>query len=911
SPNVLAVREDSGIRSFLELSGHHLALNNGRAQGEILAALKLSGAKLDEMKLEKNDANAIESLQRGTIEGLEIYLSHEPYRLKRMGVPYRILNPRDAGVDFYNDFLLTSNHEVHRYPQIVHAFVKATKKGWQDALLHPEQAIALIQKKYNTQHLSADELRYEAKVLIPLLAWDSVDVGYISNHRLNLMMNTFVRLSWLKMPHDMSGFVYDASHLSEQNIWLKTHAWQLLGGILSVLLLLAGLTLLYVRKVLHDKTADLQVSEAMWRHFVDIADVGIFIHRHGKMLFANDYMLERMELTADAVVGIEVASYIHPDDILLASERVKKVMEDNAVIRSASVRYISPSGRLFDAEVSSLRIMFEGDFAVLTVARDVTERKQHEAALQASEAQYRHLVERSPNAVMVHQAGKLCFSNPAGIALFGAESMDDLMGRSVMTCVHPDYHNIVLKRMKKELDDGEVVPLIEERLIRLDGSEFWAEVTGIPIQYEGAAAGLLIARDITDKKQAEMQLRQEKRKMQTILEYAPIGIWMLDMDGSVQLVNKAFTNILGISEQAFMAADTYTDLLPDDVAVRCNASNQACIQQKHRVMLQEPIPCADGKVHIFDMIKAPFFDDDGVMQGIVGLAIDATQRMEAEAEKDRMARQIEHTQRLESLGVLAGGVAHDFNNILAVILGNASLMKRKLASDTNEARQLQRIIEASEKARLLCCQMLAYSGQGQIEIHALNLTKLSQSIVSLLEVSLGENVTLAYDLDTSLPSIDADEAQMQQVVMNLVINASEAMGDEGGHIELKTYVRHILPEDLQVSVGEPDVRLSEVYVCLEVSDNGCGMSDEVKQRIFEPFYTTKFTGRGLGMSAILGIVRAHQGCLSLYTQQGIGTKFRLFFPLGQLTLKETVGAVSTTSRASDQRSVVLLIDDDE
>jgi len=285
--------------------------------------------------------------------------------------------------------------------------------------------------------------------------------------------------------------------------------------------------------------------------------------------------------------------------------------------------------------------------------------------------------------------------------------------------------------------------------------------------------------------------------------------------------------------------------------------------------------------------------------------------MAAGEEKERMIRQVEHTQRLESLGVLAGGVAHDFNNILAVILGNASLMKRTLANDAKLERHLQRIVEASEKASLLCQQMLAYSGQGQMKVHALNMTELSQSITSLLEVALGSGVTLAYDLDESLPVIDADEAQMQQVVMNLVINASEAMGDAGGHIELKTSVRQILPEDLQASVGEPEVRLSEPYVCLEVSDNGCGMSDEVKQRIFEPFYTTKFTGRGLGMSAILGIVRAHQGCLSLQSQEGVGTRFRVFFPLGQLAAEEAVVVQTLENTSEHKKGVVLLIDDDE
>ncbi|MDQ6994490.1 MAG: PAS domain S-box protein [Mariprofundaceae bacterium] len=708
-----------------------------------------------------------------------------------------------------------------------------------------------------------------------------------------------------------SMLVYTGESLKEDGDWLEIDDWQLLGGMLFVLLLLAGLALLYARKVLRDKTANLKESEAMWRHLVDIADVGIFIHRHGKMLFANNYMLERMELTADTVVGVEVAPYIHPDDVLLVSERVKRVMQDNAVIRSEAVRYIVPSGRGFDVEISSLRIMFKGEFAVLGVARDVTEKKKNELALQASEAQYRQLVERSPDAVLVHQDGVWRFSNPVGLAMMGATHMDELLGKSVMACVHPDYQKTVMERMKKELNDGDPVPLIEERLIRLDGSEFWAEVTGMPIQYEGAVASLLVVRDVTAKKLAEMKLRQEQQKMQIILDNAPIGIWMIDMNSSIQLINKGFCDLLGISEQALRAADVYRDALPDDVAVLCRASDQACMQRKQKLMVQEAIPCVDGKVHTFDMIKAPVFNDDGCMVGVVGLAIDATQRMEAEAEKDRMTRQIEHSQRLEALGVLAGGVAHDFNNILAVILGNASLIERKVSNDTDMALYLQRIVESSEKASLLCRQMLEYSGQGKIKIEPLNLTDLSQSIVSLLEVGLASGVSLSYDLDEALPTIDADEAQMQQILMNLVINASEAMNGEDGHIDLKTSVQQILPEDLQEVVGEPDLCLSDPYVCLQVTDNGCGMSDEVMQRIFEPFYTTKFTGRGLGMSALLGIVSAHHGCLCLHSQQGVGTRFRVFFPLGSLHVEKTAQVKPADDLAHRENRVVLLIDDEE
>ncbi|MDQ6952186.1 MAG: PAS domain S-box protein [Mariprofundaceae bacterium] len=748
--------------------------------------------------------------------------------------------------------------------------------------------------------------------MLPLLAWDRVDVGYISEHRLSLMIKTFVRLGWLDKPFDVSDFLYDVDHLSDEEVWLESHAWQLLGAILFVLLVLAALSLRYARKVLRHKTAELVASEAMWRHFVDIADIGIFIHSQGKILFANTYMLERMGMTAEGVIGVEVAKHIHSNDLLLVAQRVQDIMEHDAVIRGELVRYISASGEMFDVEISSLRILFNGDLAVLGVARDITAKKCAEAALKASEAQYRQLVECSPDAVLVHQGGAWCFANSAGLKLMGAKVMDELLGKPILESVHPNYHKIVAERMKKELFEGEPVPLIEERFIRLDGTAFWAEVTGIPVQYKAASASLLIVRDITDRTQATIQLRQEKRKMSIILDHAPIGIWMSDLNGSIQLINKAFTDAMGISEETFVAAYAYVDLLPKDMAVSCSASDQACIQSKQKVVTQEYIPCVDGKVHVFDIIKAPVLDDEGGVLGVVGLSIDASERMEAEAEKERMQHQVEHTQRLESLGVLAGGVAHDFNNILATILGNASLIQCKLPTDTDVSLHLQRIVMASEKASLLCSQMLAYAGQGQIAVRSLNMTDLSRSIASLLEVSIGAGVDLSYDLDANLPMVDADEAQMQQLVMNLVINASEAMdGMNAGHIALKTSMKKILPEDLQAAVGEPDVRLVDDYVCLQVSDDGCGMDADVLGRIFEPFFTTKFTGRGLGMSALLGIVRAHKGCLSVRSKKGEGTRFRVFLPVGQMLFMPKKDVEPVLLVPSNAMGTVLVIDDDE
>ncbi len=242
-------------------------------------------------------------------------------------------------------------------------------------------------------------------------------------------------------------------------------------------------------------------------------------------------------------------------------------------------------------------------------------------------------------------------------------------------------------------------------------------------------------------------------------------------------------------------------------------------------------------------------------------------------------QKMEHTQRLESMGVLAGGIAHDFNNILSAIMGNAELMEMDLEKNSPLKAPIGSIIKSSKRAAELAKQMLAYSGRGSFVIKPVNLTELLGEMTNLLEVSIGKQIEVVYHLDESLPTIKADVAQMQQVIMNLVINASEAIGKHPGEIRLASGVMEADEEYIRRSQNL-DARPGR-FVWFEVSDSGCGMNEEIQKRIFDPFFTTKFTGRGLGMSALLGIVRGHGGTIHYSSVPDQGSTFRILFPLEQ------------------------------
>ncbi len=283
----------------------------------------------------------------------------------------------------------------------------------------------------------------------------------------------------------------------------------------------------------------------------------------------------------------------------------------------------------------------------------------------------------------------------------------------------------------------------------------------------------------------------------------------------------------------------------------------------------------DGRT--LERYSSPLSDAAGKSYGRIWFFRDITARRRAEEERIDLERRMLHVQKLESLGVLAGGIAHDFNNILSIILGNANLALMQIGNDSRAAENVRRIETAAERASDLARQMLAYSGKGKFRLQNVDLNGLLEEMLHLIEVSISKKAALRTRLDRTIPAVEADATQIRQVVMNLVINASEAIGDGSGIISITTgrmfcdrgYLKDAWPNE---NLPDGD------YIFLDVADTGCGMDRETLARIYEPFFTTKFTGRGLGMSAVLGIVRSHRGAIRICSEPGLGSTFKVLLP---------------------------------
>ncbi|MDD2310534.1 MAG: transporter substrate-binding domain-containing protein [Desulfuromonadaceae bacterium] len=293
---------------------------------------------------------------------------------------------------------------------------------------------------------------------------------------------------------------------------------------------------------------------------------------------------------------------------------------------------------------------------------------------------------------------------------------------------------------------------------------------------------------------------------------------------------------------------------------------------------------------------------------LFGSSTDITERRQAGEERRNMEQQLLHAQKLESLGVLAGGIAHDFNNILTAIIGNADLALMRINKESPAVDNLHRIEQAAARAADLAKQMLAYSGKGKFIIENIDLNILLAEMLHMLEVSISKKAVLRFNPHQHLPLVEADATQMRQIIMNLVINASEAIGDKSGVIAITTGCMDCDRSYLK------DVWLDEnltdgLYVYLEVADSGCGMDRDTLAKLFDPFFTTKFTGRGLGMAAVLGIVRGHRGAIKVYSEPKRGTTFKILLPASSRPAEIFNGEGEKEHREGS--GIVLLVDDEE
>ena len=460
--------------------------------------------------------------------------------------------------------------------------------------------------------------------------------------------------------------------------------------------------------------------------------------------------------------------------------------------------------------------------------------------------------------------------------------------------VHPEDREMVDRELRATVTHGSCA--LEFRIIWPDGSVHW--LWGSAQTHPGSTGepshitGVIV--DVTARRLAEDNLREQAQ----LLDMAHDAILSTDRAARIQFWSRGARQMYGYSREEAMGAVVH-DLLHTSFPEPLEAIQRKAREQGYWEG-EVTHTRKDGSLLVVASRWATRLGGSGQPIGWLEINTDITERL-------RVEEQLRHTQKLESLGVLAGGVAHDFNNLLTGILGNASLAFDRTPEQHPNRMLIEEVMRAAERAADLTRQLLAYAGKGRFVMRNLDLSELVREISGLVQTSIAKTVQLRLQLD-DVPAIFADPGQMQQIVMNLVINAAEAIPPEGGTVLVCTGVQDVDEQYIRTVSSPAESLRAGRYVMLEVHDSGCGMSEETLKKIFDPFFTTKFAGRGLGLSAVLGIVRAHHGALKVYSQAGRGTTFKLLFPTSkEATVEDGIPAAGDLEGCG----TVLIVDDEE
>ena len=516
----------------------------------------------------------------------------------------------------------------------------------------------------------------------------------------------------------------------------------------------------------------------------------------------------------------------------------------------------------------------------------------------------RELVEHYLDGVFLIVDGKLHYAHRELKEMTGYTA-EEAIGRPISDFIIREDRERATDRIR-EVQDGASARPSRYRLRRKGGTERPIEVLSRRIEYQGRPAILSVVRDIGRWEQAEAKLRESEERFRVLYEDNPSMYFTVDANGVVLSVNNFGAEQLGYRPEDLVGKDVLLVFHEDDKeAVKrhlaeCLASSSSVASWEFRKIHR------DGSVLWVRERARTVMGADGKPIVLIVCENITDQRI-AEEERRHLEEKIRHAQKLESLGLMAGGIAHDFNNLLVGILGNASQALSRLEEESPARADIQNLEKAADRAAELCKQLLAYSGRGRFEVQPLDLSELVQDLADLLEVAVPRKGLLRYELAPELPMVEADAAQIRQVLMNLVTNASEAMEGKAGTITVSTRVTR-LDQALEgpVVATVPPGR----YVCLEVADAGCGMDDEIVSKMFDPFFTTKFTGRGLGLAAVLGIVRGHEGGIDVHSYPGKGTTIQALFPCSASHQVKRPRAVPKREVLRGS-GMVLVVDDEE
>ncbi|MFP4502979.1 MAG: PAS domain S-box protein [Candidatus Hydrogenedentota bacterium] len=647
----------------------------------------------------------------------------------------------------------------------------------------------------------------------------------------------------------------------------------------------------------------------------------------GRYTHVNAAFEQALGRNAEAIIGTRDLDLFPPaqsEEIAAVDKRVLS----GEVVRGEFVRTMSGGDRIIETIKAPVRNDRGTIIALCGVSRDITERKEAEQALRESEERYRTLVETAQDAIVLMDDEKAIACNDAAVRILGCTSREDIIGRSPWDFSPPRQRDgedsgAKVRAQIAQVLQGEALHF-EWTQARPDGSTFDADVSLNRVTLNGKTYVQVITRDISERKQADDALRESEARYQTFVSQLTEGVYRAEFTEPIPVIlppeeqvdllyarfrlaetNDAFARMYGYNRADEVLGKSLAEFHGGDDVPENRAFLVQFVEDGYRaegIESHEVDLAGNRKVFTNNIIGIV---EDGLLVRLWGTQTDITGRKRAEEDKARLEQQLLHAQKMEAVGQLAGGVAHDFNNLLQVISGHAEIALETAPPDAPVREDLEEITEAGNRAARLISQLLAFSRRQIMKPEPVDLNSVVSELLKMLRRLIGEHIELEFVPGHHLGQIHADRGMLDQVLMNLCINARDAM-PEGGALTIETENVFINGDYCAAHAWAQPGR----YVLLCVTDTGIGMDAATRVRVFEPFFSTKGVGRGtgLGLATAYGIVKQHDGMIQVYSEPGRGTTFKVYLPI----LQRQAASVGTKVEGAvgGGTEVILVAEDD-
>jgi PAS domain S-box-containing protein len=623
------------------------------------------------------------------------------------------------------------------------------------------------------------------------------------------------------------------------------------------------------------------------------------VHANGKIVYINPAGIKLLRAhDRSELIDKPVLDIVHPDYKELVRQRVMGAIEQGKAQPMTEEKFLCLDGTVIDVEVVSVPTIFKGMKAVQVVARNITDRKLVVEVLRHSEEMFRGVISAVPVGIGIVSNREVQWVNDSLLHLIGRQKEEIIKKNARIFYSSDEMYHQVGKQFYDDLREKGRAH-IEVDWQHKDGSILNIYLTGGAVDQQDISRGIVFAAlDISERKRAEVELKESEERYRRLVEFSPDAI-VVHSEGKIRYVNPAALTLLGATDASELIGKPFLDIIHSDY--RDSVHQQIITLMKEDLALpltEQKFIRLDGSIVDVEVAAMPIvYKEKSAMQLVVRDI----------SEQKKLQSQLLQTQKIQSIGTLAGGIAHDFNNILGIILAYSSLLDKSKLTPDKFSVSIIAINQAVQRGAALVRQILTFARKTDILFEPTDIPELIHELFSMLGQTFPKTITFSESIDKSLPFILADRTQIHQALLNLCINSRDAM-PQGGSISISAGKQ----TKEQIYQNFPDAREKE-YVCLTVTDTGKGMDEATRQRVYDPFFTTKEKGKGtgLGLSVVYGIVQAHHGFIDVKSDMGRGTTFRLFFPVPVISEQTAVSQQSVESYEIGGTETIMFVEDEE